>query len=263
MTKPVLFFMGFMLLAQTVYPQLNCKTTVNAKGGTEKKCHHKNGKLSTLETWDKEKRSGSMKAYDANGKELFTYDLRSFAGHASVYLTYFQNGQVKKAEYSSAPDGGIQFYHKIHEFDEYGKQTSFMDLSRPDGYDRLPTIPDSLQVKKPKKTIDKKEAVQIPKDKQQLTVLKIRNDSGKKMSVLLKKQINSYLLRKDSLVYLEPKQLLTIDSIAKPAEFINSCDLHEPELPMPKAKKAKYEIILEIPRETEKKRTYLWHVIKS
>lgn len=78
-----------------------------------------------------------MVGYNNRGKEIIHYDLRRFAGHASVYLEYYGNGQISKAEYSSAPDGGIQFWHKIHYFDEQGNPTSFMDLSQPDGYPRL------------------------------------------------------------------------------------------------------------------------------
>lgn len=256
----IIVFIG-LLVQLHGYAQLNCKTFKNVQGGSDKKCFHKNGKLSTLETWDMEKRSGFIKAYDANGKELFNYDLRTFAGHSSVTLTYFQNGQVKKAEYSSAPDGGIQYYRKIHEFDENGKQINFMDLSRPDGHDHLQLfLPDSAQVKK--STVNLKNNTQKSTDKLKLTILKIRNDSGKRMSVLLKKQADWYRLRKDSLVELEPKQTMVIDSVTKPTEFIGSCDLLEPEL-RPANKKSKYEVILEIPRETETKKTYLWHVIRN
>jgi hypothetical protein len=258
MTKPFYLLTAILLLTNYGFSQLNCKTIINAQGGTDKKCFHKNGKLSTLENWDKQKRSGFIKAYGANGKELFNYDLRTFAGHASVKLSYFPNGQVKKAEYTSAPDGGIQYYHKIHEFDETGRQTGFSDLSWPDGHDHLfITIPDSASIKKTNAT--KKET---QNDKPRFTILKIRNDSGKKMSVLLRKQLEWYRLRKDSLVELEPKQTLTIDSVARPTEFMSSCDLLEPEL-TPANKKSKYEVILEIPRETETKKTYLWHVIKN
>ena len=84
--------------------------------------------------WEDNGREGTMTCYNAAGKQILFHYLRHFAGHASVYLDYYTNGQVKKAEYSSAPDGGIQFWHIIYYFDEAGKETSRTDMSEPNGH---------------------------------------------------------------------------------------------------------------------------------
>lgn len=135
----------FILLCNYCYAQLNCKTKKDAASNIIKTCYHNNGKISVMEVWDKERRSGRMIGYNNKGKEIINYDLRRFAGHSSVYLEYYNNGQIKKAEYRSAPDGGIQFWHIIHNFDSQGNQTEYYDLSQPDGHPVLmPKFKDSL-----------------------------------------------------------------------------------------------------------------------
>jgi hypothetical protein len=141
--KTYLLFLS-ILFSQICFAQQNCTTTTDVQKNSIKKCLHENGNVSTIETWDKEKRTGSLKAFDKNGKELFNYGLRTFAGHASVFLIYYKNGQVSKAEYTSAPDAGIQHYHEISRYDVDGVRTSFEDLSEPDGYPRI-SIPDELK----------------------------------------------------------------------------------------------------------------------
>ncbi len=102
--------------------------------------YHSNKSISTETRWDKDLRFGKFKCYDSKGKLLFEYGLRKIAGHASVWAEYYKNGQVRKATLTSAPDGGIQYYHEEYTFDEEGRQTSFIDLSMPDGRPVL-TVP--------------------------------------------------------------------------------------------------------------------------
>jgi antitoxin component YwqK of YwqJK toxin-antitoxin module len=102
--------------------------------------YHSNKSISTEARWDKDLRFGKFKCYDSKGKLLFEYGLRKIAGHASVWAEYYKNGQVRKATLTSAPDGGIQYYHEEYTFDEEGRQTSFIDLSMPDGRPVL-TVP--------------------------------------------------------------------------------------------------------------------------
>lgn len=145
------------ILIQTplLFAQLKCKTTTQGDGSTVKKCFHKNGKVSTVETWSKDKRQGNLKGFNKQGKELFSHDLRHYGGHASAQVTYFPNGQVKSIYYSDSPDGGIQYYNSTTEFDEAGNQISFDERRHDDDLHlRIPapparTIPDTTKPKKP------------------------------------------------------------------------------------------------------------------
>nr|WP_294860026.1 hypothetical protein [uncultured Fluviicola sp.] len=126
----ILLFIFFQ--TPSIFAQLDCKTAKRADNSTVKKCFHKKGTISTIETWDKDKRDGTLKGFDRSGKELFSHNLRNFGGHASAQMTYFPNGQVKSIYYSDAPDGGIQYYHSTTQFDEAGNQISFDESSNLD-----------------------------------------------------------------------------------------------------------------------------------
>jgi hypothetical protein len=123
--------------------QHKCKTEA-LEAGSQEVCLHVTGEISTQRFWDAQGRSGYFEAYSNTRKKLVQYDLRKFAGHASVQVDYHGNGQVSRVEYSSAPDGGIQFWHIIHHFDESGNETFKQDLSQPDGYPRV-VMPDELR----------------------------------------------------------------------------------------------------------------------
>lgn len=142
---------AFLILLQPFLAsaQLKCKTTNQSDGSTIKQCFHQNGQVSTLESWDKDKRFGSIKGYTNQGKELFSHSLRSVGGHASVSLTYFPNGQLEKVDFSDAPDGGIQFYNSTTRFDEKGNQTAFSETKYPHQPEFEIQIPDSVKRRKP------------------------------------------------------------------------------------------------------------------
>ncbi len=150
-------FLLLFILVQTplLFAQLNCKTMKQSDGSVVKKCFHKNGKVSTIETWDKDKRSGNLKGFNSKGKELFSHSLRHYGGHASVQLTWFKNGQVKSIYYSDAPDGGIQYYNSTTEFDETGNQVSFDERRHDDDLHlripapAAPIIRDTAKPRKP------------------------------------------------------------------------------------------------------------------
>ncbi|WP_300665512.1 hypothetical protein [Fluviicola sp.] len=140
---------AFLILLQPLLAsaQLKCKTTGQSDGSTITQCFHQNGKVSTLESWDKDKRFGTIKGYNDQGKELFSHGLRSIGGHASVSLTYFPNGQLEKVYFSDAPDGGIQFYNSTTHFDEKGNQTEFSETKYPNQPEL--EVPDSVKRRKP------------------------------------------------------------------------------------------------------------------
>jgi hypothetical protein len=153
--KTIFLLLFLLVQSPALFAQLNCKTAKQSDGSTVKKCFHKNGKASTIETWDKDKRHGTLKGFNKLGKELFSHSLRNYGGHASAQLTYFPNGQVKSIYYSDAPDGGIQYYNSTTQFDEGGNQTSFDERRHDDDLHlripapSAPIIRDTVKPRKP------------------------------------------------------------------------------------------------------------------
>jgi hypothetical protein len=237
------------------YAQLNCITHNHENGGKITTCFHKNGSTSTITTWDAAHREGTMQAFNAQGQEIFYYNLRNFAGHASVYINYYPNGQVKKAEYSSAPDGGIQFWRIIQTFDESGNQTAYTDLSQPDGHPVLLFPNDSTsQTYYPEK---KQEAVVNPPPYQ--TIFELVNETHKTITVLLK--ANNTMVH-DTLVILKPKQSFAVTCMATQQKFLEAA-VYAPQTKVGKIKKEKYKFIMVQPAEATYTRTYTWHILKK
>lgn len=131
------FLLFFLFIQISLFGQFNCKTVKLTDGSEVKKCFHQNGKIAVIETWDTDKRDGSLRVFNNQGKEVCSYHLRHYGGHASALLSWFPNGQVKSISYSDAPDGGIQYYHSTRQFDEVGNETSFTE----DSYDDKLKIP--------------------------------------------------------------------------------------------------------------------------
>lgn len=100
--------------------------------------HHKfpNGKTSTIAVI-KDNREGYAKAFNFKGEEIYHRSIRRFAGHASVTFHHYPSGMVKKADYSSHPDAGIQWYRTYTYFDENGKVTAEYE----DNWDTRVTVP--------------------------------------------------------------------------------------------------------------------------
>jgi hypothetical protein len=85
--------------------------------------YFQNKKVSTKVCYDKDNRWGRASAYDRTGKEIYSKEVRRVAGHASVLFSYYPDGAVSVAEYSSAPDAGIQWYRSTTWFSQDGKIT--------------------------------------------------------------------------------------------------------------------------------------------
>src|SRR5689334_2886381 len=84
-------------------------------------CQHtyfKNGSISTSQCYDKNNRFGQAMAYNAKGEKVYDRELRKVGGHSTVWFTFYKSGAVQKAEWSSAPDGEIQWYSNITTFAE-------------------------------------------------------------------------------------------------------------------------------------------------
>jgi len=59
--------------------------------------------------------------FDATGNLIWKNARRRFAGYASINLKFHSNGGVRLVEYSSAPDGGIQYFRERCSIDTSGK----------------------------------------------------------------------------------------------------------------------------------------------
>ncbi len=97
------------------------------------------GEISTKEWLDNDKRWGRATAYDRDGKEIFSYNTRTIAGHASVSFRYHANGGISRADISHAPDAGIQWYNSTTTFDEHGNKTGFREQGN-DHHGPIPRI---------------------------------------------------------------------------------------------------------------------------
>lgn len=257
--KRIILFIFSLMIGSIVFGQLNTKT--NEDGGKTITSYHKNGKISTIETWDKEHKWGNLSGFNNESRALFDYGLRDFASHASVYLSYSSNGQVKKAEYSSMPDGGIQWYKYIHQFDENGAQTSYMDLSRPDGFEVLTVqTPDTSKTKKPEVVIQKPEVVEC--SILLISAYQLVNETEKTVTVTMKAMSNQYIVFKDTTITLQPKQSFVFNSTLMAQIFLPQTIFEVKEI-KGKRKKEKYKFLIAQPTEERNIKTYSWHILKS
>jgi hypothetical protein len=83
--------------------------------------------ISTSICYDADDRWGIAKAYNREGKEILSQQLRKIAGHASTHFSYYPNGAVQKAEHSNAPDAGIQWYRSTTTFSPEGEVTGYWE----------------------------------------------------------------------------------------------------------------------------------------
>ncbi len=85
--------------------------------------YFKNGKIATSECYDANNRFGKAKAFNKRGDVIYEKEIRKIAGHSYVQFSYYPDGAVQKAEWSSAPDGGIQWYSSMTYFSQDGTIT--------------------------------------------------------------------------------------------------------------------------------------------
>jgi hypothetical protein len=251
----------FFSVNQFLVSQYNCQKIINPQGEEIKSCYHKNGRISTQEIWENNKKSGKSIGYNSSGEQLYEFNLRTFGGHASVHLSYYASGQVSKVQFSSAPDGGIQWYKEMIRFDEMGVQIE----KRIDQYPYELTVPvfrDTSAFVTPieKKTI-KQEVIgcAIP----YVTYYKIKNSTSKKIEVKLIPQINRWVQLSEKNRIINSKEFATCDSIIQAQRFLEPTEGYLVLLNIPKRKANKFQILpLERIHEVEK-RTYQWIIIKK
>jgi hypothetical protein len=123
-----------------------------------------NGKLSTI-TMLFNDHEGYGVAYNKFGEEIFRSSIRRYAGSEMVTFHHYPSGAVKKAHYSSQPDGGIQWYKKDTYFAEDGK----VIREEEDSYEKMisPSYTiikkDSTKIKPPQLPISPPSTIQKPK----------------------------------------------------------------------------------------------------
>lgn len=89
-------------------------------------------KVSTSICINPDGREGTALAFDRNGREIYRGHERRFAGSEGTWFSYYPDGAVRKAEYHSAPDAGIQWYRSVTEFSPEGVVTNFWKDSHDD-----------------------------------------------------------------------------------------------------------------------------------
>jgi hypothetical protein len=256
-----LHFIILLFSFQTAFSQLNCKKTKGNENEEIVTCFHKNGKIASIEQWDKDKRFGSVKGFNNENKELFIFYTRTVGGHGSAHLSYYPNGQVSRVDYSSAPDGGIQWYKERLKFDENGNQIDKWVEEYPFKTVTTPYFHDSTNVKKEIQKQIKQEVIAcaIPF----LTVYQVRNTTNKKISIKLTPQKNLWVSLNEKNYLTTKNEFVTIDSVLQAERFLSPKEGYIVSLDLPEKQKRKYEILqLETLNESTK-RTYQWVIIKN
>ncbi len=247
-----IILIGLILKVGIAFSQLNCKTTTNDKNELIKTCYHANKVISTIETWDKKNKFGNIKGFNPQNQEIFSFSLRRFGGHAAVKISYFDNGQVSRVDYSDAPDGGIQFYNASFQFDEQGKQIDFSETKYP--FELQTSIPPLTD----KKETQKINECAIP----MLDYFQLVNSTKSKIFLQIKTKPNFNYAVKEFYVTLKPKEKIIFDSITS-AQFHPKMAIYEPMI-ISYSKKKKNNILQLVATTREDKvknsKTWIWVV---
>ncbi|MDX9750643.1 MAG: hypothetical protein RBT71_06145 [Flavobacteriales bacterium] len=129
---------GLCLPALPVAAQIG-RTELRTDTGTVVLHRFSTGEMSTLQWTDRDGRRGLARAFKPDGTVVFEVPTRRIAGHATVRFSYHPNGAVSRAEYSEAPDAGIQWYKSTTTFNEDGNRTGFTEQGR-DNHGPLPRL---------------------------------------------------------------------------------------------------------------------------
>lgn len=149
--------------------------------------YFKSGKLSSIQLLENN-RFGKAVAYNELGEIIFEQSIRRIGGHASVYFSYYDSGAIKKAEYSSAPDGGIQWYKSYYEFNEKGERTNFYEMSH-EGLTKpfSPSETPTPFVKTPAVSLENHEVLIVNNSKYTI-ILEMTRNGGKETLILEKRK---------------------------------------------------------------------------
>lgn len=108
-----------------------------------KNCNYtkfKNGKVATSTCYDEDRYRGNSIAYNLKGEKIGEWSLSRMHQLSSVHFSFHANGGVYKAEYSSHPDAGIQWYRNVTTYNEQGVKVDFWEQSHDDRITMDPTF---------------------------------------------------------------------------------------------------------------------------
>ena len=124
--KPLILILGMFCF-------INAKANDTVIDGKEYiATYFKTGEISTLQYklyGNQDALEGPCIAYDITGKEIYRQNARRWGGYGNVKFSYYENGAVNSAHYTSHPDGGIQRTDITTYFDKEGTVTKTVDLS--------------------------------------------------------------------------------------------------------------------------------------
>lgn len=92
--------------------------------------YFEHGQISAIQTTENN-RQGVARAYNQKGELIYERHTRQYAGSASVQFSFHANKALRKADYLSHPDGGVQWLRITSLFSEEGELTNEIK----DGYD--------------------------------------------------------------------------------------------------------------------------------
>lgn len=242
----LILFFGFVINS---YSQLNCRNEILPDSTKQTKCFHQNGKISTIESWDSEKKFGKLTGYNQNGRELFYFSLRKVGGSALAQISYYPNGQVSKIDFSDSPDGGIQFYSAFIKFDTEGNQTDAGETNYPP---ELLTAPPSVPQPLKQETMECATLVQ--------DIFEVKNNTKSKISFHVKSIPNFNYASKEFYFTLKPNQSLVFDSIISAQQHLSK-PIYEPDI-VSYTKKRKNKVLNFVLTQTDEnnKRQWIWTV---
>lgn len=206
--------------------------------------HYKTGELASRETifnlnnpYNPNQKEEKVEVFNKKGELVYHGNRRNYAGHSSVYLTYHENGGVKTIKYSSAPDGGIQWYRSNYVLDEEGGIISKTE----DSHDNRPTMiiepttkfPQRPEIKQVKEnecaTPMETQTFFTNKTKKKLTFLLVLKDNPNQTVIhVLKKgatlELGKYI---NAQTFREPSSLYEIKIKKSKSDVYESIPLHE------------------------------------
>ena len=103
-----------------------------------------NGDVSTFSYLD-DNREGKALAYNFEGELIYEKHIRRIHGSASVSFSHYENGMVFKANYSSYPHGGIQWYRTYTTFNDKGEVISEFNDNYEGPWDNRITLPQPVK----------------------------------------------------------------------------------------------------------------------
>lgn len=142
--------------------------TLTTDTGTVVLRYFSGGQVSTKEWRDQDDRWGRSWAYKRDGSVIVEHQTRRFAGHASVHFDYHPNGAISKAEFSTAPDAGIQWYRSTTTFDDQGNKTGFSEQGH-DDHTVIPS-PGTHVLRHPEERVPERETEQVTVEEQRLFI---------------------------------------------------------------------------------------------